>query len=172
MLQAHVLPSEGGGTIFANQHLAYDTLPEELRSQLDGAKAWNSGKAFGPNMPDTLQPAIRTHDETGRKALYLNPVFTTEIDGLDQTTSRELILRAVQHGCRGCRSSDKATGACGHSESARKVAATLSGCWAVTRKSSQFCSACRSSCENFDDRRCSRCNTGTTDSPSSKRRSK
>ena len=71
-----------------------------MRSQLDGAKAWNSGKAFGPNMPDTLQPAIRTHDETGRKALYLNPVFTTEIDGLDQTTSRELILRAVQHGTR------------------------------------------------------------------------
>ena len=100
MLQAHVLPSEGGGTIFANQHLAYETLPEELRSQLDGAKAWNSGKAFGPNMPDTLQPAIRTHDETGRKALYINPVFTTEIDGLDQTTSRELILRAVQHGTR------------------------------------------------------------------------
>lgn len=100
MLQAHILPSEGGGTGFANQHVAYETLPEDLRVQLDGAKAWNSGKVFGPNMPVTLQPAIRTHDETGRKALFVNPAFTTEIEGLDETASRELILRAVQHGTR------------------------------------------------------------------------
>ena len=100
MLQAHVLPSEGGGTSFANQHLAYETLPEDLRSKLDGAKAWNSGKNFGPDMPVTLQPAIRTHDETGRKALYINPAFTTEIDGLDEIASRDVIARAVQHGTR------------------------------------------------------------------------
>lgn len=98
MLQARTLPSEGGGTIFANQHLAYDTLPEKMRSQLEGAKAWHSGKTFGPDMPVTLHPAIRTHDETGRKALFVNGGFTTEIEGMDKAESTELILRAVLHG--------------------------------------------------------------------------
>lgn len=100
MLQARTLPSEGGGTIFANQHLAFETLPDDLRSQLEGAKAWNSGRAFGPDMPVTLHPAIRTHEETGRKALYLNMPFSKEIDGMDEAAGRELILRSVLHGTR------------------------------------------------------------------------
>ncbi len=100
MLQARTLPSEGGGTIFANQHLAFDTLPDELRSQLDDAKAWHSGKVFGPDMPVTLHPAIRTHDETDRKALYINDPFTKEIEGMSEAASRDVILRAVMHGTR------------------------------------------------------------------------
>ncbi len=97
MLQARKLPSEGGGTIFANQHLAYDAFPEHLRSQLDEAMAWHSGKVFNPDMPVTLHPAIRTHDETGRKALYVNMPFTKTIEGMDDAAGRELILRTVLH---------------------------------------------------------------------------
>ena len=100
MLQARTLPSEGGGTTFANQHMALDTLPENLRSQLEGAKAWHSGKNFGPDMPVTLHPAVRTHDETGRQALYVNGGFTTEIEGMEKAEGTELILRAVLHATR------------------------------------------------------------------------
>ena len=100
MLQARQLPSEGGGTIFANQHLAYDTLPDDMRAQLDGATAQHSGKAFGPDMPVNVHPVIRTHDETGRKATYVNLPFTKSIDGMDDAASRELILRTVLHGTR------------------------------------------------------------------------
>lgn len=100
MLQARTLPAEGGGTMFANQHLAYDTLPEKLRAELEGATAVHSGKVFGPDMPVTQHPAIRTHDDNGRKALYINEPFTTEILGKGETESRELILRTVMHGTR------------------------------------------------------------------------
>lgn len=71
-----------------------------MRSQLDEAKAWHSGKNFGPDMPVNLHPAIRTHDETGRKALYVNDPFTKEIDGMDEAAGRNIILRAVLHGTR------------------------------------------------------------------------
>ena len=100
MLQARVLPSEGGGTIFANQHLAFDTLPDAMRAKLDGATARHSGEAFGPDMPVSFHPVVRTHDETGRKAVYLNLPFAKEIVGMEEAESRELILQAVLHGTR------------------------------------------------------------------------
>ena len=59
MLHARKLPDAGGDTAFVNQHLAYETLPEQLRETLDGTDAFHSGKVFGPETPDSVHPAIR-----------------------------------------------------------------------------------------------------------------
>lgn len=69
-----------------------------MRAQLEGATARHSGAVFGPDMPVNLHPAIRTHDETGRRATYVNVPFTKAIEGMDDAASRELILRTVLHG--------------------------------------------------------------------------
>ena len=100
MLHAQQLPGEGGDTAFANQHLAYETLPTHLREALIGAQAFHSGKVFGPDVPDSVHPAIRTHDESGRKALFLNNAFTRHLVDVEPTLSRALIAEASQHGTR------------------------------------------------------------------------
>lgn len=100
MLHARRLPETGGDTAFANQHLAYETLPSHLRTALDQATAYNSGKVFGPDVPDTVHPAVRTHDETGREALYVNAVFTTHFMDMDPTASKALLLETLLHATR------------------------------------------------------------------------
>jgi len=100
MLHAQLLPKTGGDTAFANQHLAYDTLPEHLREVLDGARAFHSGKVFGPDTPDSVHPAIRTHDESGKKALYLNMAFTRYLVDVDRDISKTVMGEALLHATR------------------------------------------------------------------------
>ena len=100
MLHAQRLPLAGGDTAFANQHLAYETLPTHLRGALDDTKAFHSGKIFGPDTPDSVHPAIRTHDESGRKALYLNMAFTQHLVDVDPNASTAIIREAMLHATR------------------------------------------------------------------------
>jgi len=87
MLYAVETPPRGGDTLFANQYLAYETLSEGLRQTLAGLVGVNSSaKAdVSKTREDRLRdagaelkvligehPVVRTHPETGRKALYLN----------------------------------------------------------------------------------------------------
>lgn len=99
-LHAQRMPTSGGNTIFANQHVAYDTLDEETKAQIDGLTAFHSGKVFGPNVPDNVHPVVRTHDESGRKALFVNPNFTKHIEGLDDNESLLLLYRLIAHATR------------------------------------------------------------------------
>jgi taurine dioxygenase len=118
MLYAQELPAEGGDTLFADMHKAYDGLPEELRKAIDGRKASHSYTArysetkFEGNWRPTLtpeqlaqvkvvdHPIVRTHPETGRKALFVSEGFTTNIVGLPEDESQqiltELYARSVQ----------------------------------------------------------------------------
>ena len=109
MLHAQELPSEGGDTLFANQHTAYEALPEALKARLDGLQAEHSYltqyealRARSPWRPKltqeqldqvrpTVHPVVRTHPETGRKALFVSEHFTTRILGLPETDSRALL---------------------------------------------------------------------------------
>lgn len=100
MLHARRLPEAGGDTAFVNQHLAYETLPDRLREVLDGADAFHSGKVFGPDTPDSVHPAIRTHPESGRKALYVNAAFTRSIGDLDPDVSKAVMAQALLHATR------------------------------------------------------------------------
>ncbi|MBV7538730.1 TauD/TfdA family dioxygenase [Duganella sp. sic0402] len=115
MLHAQELPSEGGDTLFANMHLAYDTLPAALRNAVQGARAEHSYLAQydelrrrSPFRPALTQaqidevkpvqhPVVRTHPETGRKALFVSEHFTTRIVGLPEDESRALLNELFAH---------------------------------------------------------------------------
>ncbi|QPF72206.1 TauD/TfdA family dioxygenase [Roseateles sp. DAIF2] len=115
MLHAQELPAEGGDTLFANQHLAWETLPKALRAQIDGLRAEHSYlaryeelRARNPWRPrltqaqidevrPVVQPVVRTHPETGRKALFVSEHFTTRIVGLPETESRALLDELFAH---------------------------------------------------------------------------
>jgi taurine dioxygenase len=89
MLIARETPQRGGDTLFANMYLAYETLSEGMRRLLDGLTVVNSSakadvtKTREDRVRDNAKtearteyvaehPAVRTHPETGRKALYVN----------------------------------------------------------------------------------------------------
>ena len=100
MLHARLLPDAGGDTCFVNQHLAYETLPDELRSTLDAASGFHSGAIFGPDTPDSVHPAVRTHDESGKRALYVNAAFTTHLVDMPADRSRRVLDQALLHATR------------------------------------------------------------------------
>jgi taurine dioxygenase len=100
-LYALAVPSTGGDTLFASMYAAYDALPARLRQRLDGRQgAFTYGgrrKATALlNEEDrewkpVFHPIIRTHPETGRKALYFDPGKILRIDGLEGGESDALI---------------------------------------------------------------------------------
>jgi taurine dioxygenase len=108
MLIARETPPRGGDTLFANMYLAYETLSDGLRGVLDGLTAVNSsakadttrtredrvrdsGKTDAKKQYDAEHPVVRTHPETGRKALYVNAFFTSELPWLPGAEGRELL---------------------------------------------------------------------------------
>lgn len=115
MLHAQELPLEGGDTLFANMHLAYDTLPAALRHAVQGLRAEHSYLAQyeelrrrSPFRPALTQaqidevkpvehPVVRTHPETGRKALFVSEHFTTRIVGIPEDESRALLAELFAH---------------------------------------------------------------------------
>lgn len=109
LLHAQELPSEGGDTLFADQHAAYDALPEALKTTLAPLRAEHSYlakyeelRARSPWRPaltpaqlaevkPVVHPVVRTHPETGRKALFVSEHFTTRIVGLPEDESRAVL---------------------------------------------------------------------------------
>ena len=115
MLHAQELPLEGGDTLFANMHLAYDTLPVALRHAVQNARAEHSYLAqyealrrrspFRPALTQAqidevkpvVHPVVRTHPETGRRALFVSEHFTTRVVGLPEDESRTLLDELFVH---------------------------------------------------------------------------
>ena len=118
MLHAQELPAEGGDTLFANMHLAWDTLPAALRRAVDGLRAEHSYLAkyeelrqrspWRPKLSaaqiaevePVVHPVVRTHPETGQKALFVSEHFTTRILGVPEAESRELLDALFRHSVR------------------------------------------------------------------------
>ncbi|WP_394791581.1 TauD/TfdA dioxygenase family protein [Rhodoferax sp.] len=118
LLHAQELPSEGGDTLFANQHTAWDTLPAALQNAVAGLRAEHSYlakyeelRARNPWRPkltqaqlDEVQPAVhpvvRTHPENGRNALFVSEHFTTRIVGIPKDESRALLDELFAHTSR------------------------------------------------------------------------
>jgi taurine dioxygenase len=118
MLHAQELPLEGGDTLFANQHTAWERLPAHLQRAVAGLKAEHSYLARydelrerNPWRPALTQaqigevrpavhPVVRTHPETGRKALFVSEHFTTRILGLPDDESRALLDELFAHSTR------------------------------------------------------------------------
>ncbi|WP_369659559.1 TauD/TfdA dioxygenase family protein [Variovorax sp. V15] len=115
LLHAQELPSEGGDTLFADQHLAWESLSSELQQRILPLKAEHSYlakyeelRAKNPWRPKlsqaqidqvapAVQPVVRTHPETGRKALFVSEHFTTRIVGLPQEESDALLAELFAH---------------------------------------------------------------------------
>jgi taurine dioxygenase len=110
MLHAIEVPSRGGDTLWANMAAAYDALSAPLRTMLDGLTATHNtvrmkrriaemGRNFGysDDGQDHHHPVVRVHPVTGRKALYVCPLYTARIDGLTETESNSLLKLLYDH---------------------------------------------------------------------------
>jgi taurine dioxygenase len=115
MLYAIELPPVGGDTEFANQYLAYETLSSGMRAMLDDLTGVSSSmkaeasktredrlKAAGVEVKplEAEHPIVRTHPETGRKALYLNVGHTARIKGWTEKESAGLLAFLFEHQIR------------------------------------------------------------------------
>jgi taurine dioxygenase len=109
MLHAQELPKDGGDTLFANQHTAWEALPRQLQEKVAHLTAEHSYLAkyaelqrrnpWRPNLTQAqidevkpvVQPVVRVHPETGRRALFVSEHFTTKIVGLPEAESDALL---------------------------------------------------------------------------------
>ncbi len=100
-LYALAIPSTGGDTLFANMYAAYAALPDRLKRRLEGVngaftyggrrKAQALLNAEDRDRPPVFHPIVRTHNETGRQALYFDPGKILFIEGADRAESDGLI---------------------------------------------------------------------------------
>ena len=104
ILKLETVPEHGGDTLFANMYAAYEALSTPMKQLLEQLTATHDG---GPNYrdrankagvdvgakvyPHCSHPVVRTHPETGRKALYVNATFTTHIDDIPADESKALL---------------------------------------------------------------------------------
>jgi len=108
ILRAIEVPSVGGDTLFADMAAAFEGLGADIKSEIEGKVAVHdfahfrkglrrAGKseaqieAFNERYPKVEHPVVRTHPETGKKALYVNAAFTQHIVGLPPERSAELL---------------------------------------------------------------------------------
>jgi len=116
-LVAREVPPFGGDTLFANMYLAYESLSERMRQILDGLTGVNSSaKADATRTREDRiksdptpqsraeflaeHPVVRTHPETGRKALYVNVAHTVRFAGMTEEESAPLLRFLFQHQTR------------------------------------------------------------------------
>ena len=106
-LYAEEVPSRGGNTRFANCYAAYEVLPEDLKHRINGKRALNAYD-YGDQMqikdrtrpadaPQFVHPVVRTHPETGRKALYINRLMTEHIVDMNRDESNEVLATLYDH---------------------------------------------------------------------------
>ena len=107
LLYSVEIPSHGGDTLFASGYAAYDTLDAAVRQRLEGRKALNhynygttirgdtktAVEAFG----EAVHPVFRTHDETSRKAVYVDRLMTMRVIDMQQAESDELLNAVFDH---------------------------------------------------------------------------
>lgn len=100
-LYALVVTDGRADTMFTNMYAAYEDLSPGLRKTLDGLRAVHTAEPLVREVPSRLSvkvappgvehPVVRTHPETGRKALYVNPWYTTHFVGWTAEESRPLL---------------------------------------------------------------------------------
>ena len=107
LLYSVEVPSYGGDTLFASGYAAYDTLDPAIRARLEGRSALNHYNYGATIRGDTskaveafheaIQPVFRTHDETGRKAVYVDRLMTMKVIDMPTQESDELLNAVFDH---------------------------------------------------------------------------
>ena len=118
VLYGQVIPPTGGDTLFADQYAAYEALPDSLKHTLDGKQAIHSARGgysrqglYGENdrgrsmaiiygdsaLKTRSHPLVRTHPETGRKALFVNAGYTIGIEGMPHDEAMDVLRQLFQH---------------------------------------------------------------------------
>lgn len=122
VLVARELPENGGDTRFASMYIAYETLPDDLKQQIEGRRAIHSVQhIFGTKedsyyqqsdagqetrignastadtLKDVTHPIVITHPLSGKKALYVNPAFTVGIEGMSDEDGNALLNQLYAH---------------------------------------------------------------------------
>jgi len=121
VLYALDVPDYGGDTMFASQTLAYEALSDGMKRLLDGMIAVHSARRpygptakraqeYGPSsmqfkfsdsaLAETEHPVVRTHAESGRKALYVNRTFTLRFKDMTEEESAPLLNFLWEHAVR------------------------------------------------------------------------
>ena len=112
LLYAVKVPPEGGRTYFADMAAAYEALPDDLKQRIEGRRAVQSYEHFNRSYSvptsktqkvrtqDVTHPMVRTHPYSKRKSLYICPGMTTEIIGLPETESRDILDRLFEFSVR------------------------------------------------------------------------
>jgi taurine dioxygenase len=112
------IPPVGGDTLYSNQYAAYDALDDDMKQRiadLDGIHSARRGYAkdgqYGDKDTDRSMPIrssddamatqphplVRTHPETGRKALFCSIGYTIDIEGLDHDDAQTLLWELYRH---------------------------------------------------------------------------
>jgi taurine dioxygenase len=111
VLHAVKLPDRGGDTQYVNMWRAYDELPDALKQRIAGLRAihvyqskYSARKLMTLSeenrkaVPDAvLHPLVRTHPESGRKAIYLNPIRIEGIEGMPESEAMNLLDELLSH---------------------------------------------------------------------------
>ena len=117
ILLAREVPEHGGDTMWANMYMAYETLSAPMKRYLEGLTALNTPgrvsferayeklddterkdmKQETTTAAGTEHPIVRTHPVTGRKALYVNSIFTQRIVGVSRNESRTILEYLFEH---------------------------------------------------------------------------
>ena len=111
VLHAVQLPHAGGDTQYVNMHAAYEGLSDAMRRRIDNLRAvhvyqsrHSTRKLMGltenarDRVPDAVvHPLVRTHPETGRRAIYINPIRIDDIEGMEEAEAQELLTQLLAH---------------------------------------------------------------------------
>ncbi len=106
LLYALEIPSAGGNTLFASGYAAYDTLDPAVCSRLEGKKAlhhYNYGSTIKGDdrgteaFAECVHPVFRTHEDTGRKAIYVNRLMTVKVLDMPEDESERLLNAVYDH---------------------------------------------------------------------------
>ena len=113
ILIAREVPPHGGDTLFASLYAAYDALSDGMKQMLAPLRAVNSsskaeksrtredrGANEAPRVLEAEHPVVRTHPETGRKALYVNGGHTLRFAGMTEAESAPLLEYLFAHQVR------------------------------------------------------------------------
>ena len=118
LLHSKIIPPVGGNTLFANTEKAFAALPEEMKNKLRSLKVVHSAKV--PYADDGFyalekekramkilpskeanatfsHPMIKIHPETKKECLFINPVYTLNIENISQDESQELLWNLYEH---------------------------------------------------------------------------